>query len=137
APREISTHIEFAGISRWRYRLGSSKKLQFIAEFRRAFPTDLPDRTCGSFPIFELNGLELEQKRCKSARCDFWLSDYRADCCDNSWPTAKFIRELLALRVLSREIVQQEKTGSDNGICCDQPRPAHASENAECEDNRC
>ena len=44
---------------------------------------------------------------------------------------------MLALRVLSREIVQQKKTGSDKGVCRHQPRPAGANENAEHEDQRC
>ena len=44
---------------------------------------------------------------------------------------------MLALRLLSREIVQQKKTGSDKGVCGDQPRPAGANENEEHEDQRC
>src|SRR6266487_1041889 len=55
AAREIRTHIEFAGISRRRDWLGSSKKLQFITKFRRAFPTDLPDGIRGLFPAFQFN----------------------------------------------------------------------------------
>jgi hypothetical protein len=42
-PRQISAHIELAGITRRCDRLRSSKKLQFIAKLRRAFPADLPD----------------------------------------------------------------------------------------------
>src|SRR6266513_3274651 len=38
-PRQISAHVELAGIAWRRDRLGSSKKLQIIAKFRRAFPT--------------------------------------------------------------------------------------------------
>src|SRR5262249_27304855 len=37
---EISAHIEFAGVSWPRDWLCNSKEFQFIAKFRRAFPTD-------------------------------------------------------------------------------------------------
>src|SRR5437588_5031503 len=53
--REIGTHIEFAGISWRRDRLGSSKKFKFIAKFRDAFPTHLPDGVHGLFPAFQFN----------------------------------------------------------------------------------
>ena len=53
--REIRTHIEFAGISWRRDRLGSSKKFKFIAKFRDAFPTHLADRVRGLFPAFQFN----------------------------------------------------------------------------------
>ena len=53
--REVGAHIEFAGISRRRDDFRNSKKLQFIAKFGRAFPTDLPDGARGLFPAFEFN----------------------------------------------------------------------------------
>src|SRR6266403_99763 len=54
-PRQISAHIEFAGVSWWRDWLRSSKKFQIIAKLRRAFPTDLPDCVCGFVFAFEFN----------------------------------------------------------------------------------
>ena len=38
---------------------------------------------------------------------------------------------MLALRVLSREIVQQKKTGSDNHICRDQTWPTQHNDGAD------
>src|ERR1051325_11112765 len=40
---EISVHVEFAGVSWPRNWFGGSKKFQFIAKLRRAFPTHLPN----------------------------------------------------------------------------------------------
>src|SRR4029453_9784464 len=54
-PREISAHIEFAGIPRRRDRFGGTKKFQIIAKLRRAFPTDLPDRARRFGFAFEFN----------------------------------------------------------------------------------
>ena len=54
-PRKISTHIELAGVSRRRDWLRGSKKFQFIAKLRRAFPTDLPDCERGFGFAFEFN----------------------------------------------------------------------------------
>src|SRR5262249_59845108 len=73
ASREIRAHIEFAGISRRRYRLGSFQQLQFIAKFRRAFPTDLPDCMRRLLSAFELHLVLLEQERCASDRGGLWL----------------------------------------------------------------
>ena len=54
-PRQISAHIEFAGVSWCRDWLGGSKKFQFIAKFGHALPTNLPNSARGMFPTFELN----------------------------------------------------------------------------------
>jgi hypothetical protein len=54
-PRQVSAHIEFAGVA-WRPdRLGGSKKFQFIAKLWSAFPTDLPDCARGFVFAFEFN----------------------------------------------------------------------------------
>src|SRR5260370_39593344 len=47
AAREIRTHIEFAGLSQRRDCLCTSRKLLSVAKWRRALPTDLPDRKRG------------------------------------------------------------------------------------------
>jgi hypothetical protein len=54
-PRQVSAHIEFAGVARRADRLGGSKKFQFIAKLRSAFPTDLPDCARGFAFAFEFN----------------------------------------------------------------------------------
>ena len=54
-PRKISTHIKFAWISRSGNWLGSSKEFQFIAKFRRPFPTHLPDCMGRLVSAFEFN----------------------------------------------------------------------------------
>ena len=53
--RQIGAHVEFAGISRRRDWLRGSRKLQFIAKFRRTAPTYLPDCVCRVFSAFELD----------------------------------------------------------------------------------
>jgi hypothetical protein len=53
--RQICAHIKFAGVSRRWDDFRDSKKLQFIAKFRSAFPADLPDGVGGLFLIFEFN----------------------------------------------------------------------------------
>jgi hypothetical protein len=48
------------------------------------------------------------------------------------------VSELQTFRVAGLEIVQQEKTSSDDGVCREQSRPARYSENADSEDyHRC
>ena len=54
-PRKVSAHIELAGVSWRRDWLGGSKKFQFIAKLRRAFPTNLPDCARGFGFTFEFN----------------------------------------------------------------------------------
>src|SRR5437773_12259522 len=53
--RQIGAHVEFAGISRRRDWLSDSRKLQFVAKFRRTAPTHLPDRACQLLPAFRLD----------------------------------------------------------------------------------
>src|SRR5215471_6228603 len=43
-PRQISAHVELAGVARRPNKFCGTKKFQFIPKLRRAFPTNLPDR---------------------------------------------------------------------------------------------
>src|SRR4029077_3732887 len=54
-PCQVSMHIELTGVSWRRVWLGDSKKFQFIAKLRRAFPTDLPDCARRFAFAFEFN----------------------------------------------------------------------------------
>ncbi len=112
-PRQISAHIELAGVSWWRDWLRSSKKLQFIAKLRRAF-----QRTCQTaradsvLPSSSIDFSLAGTLRIRSAHLR--LGDHASDYCYDARPLAKFVRESLAFGIRCREFVQQEKTGRDD-----------------------
>jgi hypothetical protein len=54
-PRQVGAHIELAGVSWRRDWDGGSKKFQFVAKLRPAFPTNLPDCMRGFGFGFEFN----------------------------------------------------------------------------------
>src|SRR5437016_2019876 len=69
--REIRTHVELAGIPRWRDWLGNSKKFQFIAELWIPPPAHEQRRLRWPAPPFKLDRFELEQKSRESVRRHF------------------------------------------------------------------
>jgi len=67
--------------------------------------------------------------------CDLRLANDKSCCCNGAWPGPKFSGKLLTFRIGRLEIVQHEKTGSDNCGCRDRSRSAHDSQRADYDDD--